>query len=152
MIKNLQWTFRSTSSTSVLLSFHRGSGRKTEIFSVVLSQGATLKKKPCWGCSVVRKCLSDSQKLLGKMSGRLTKGCTSCAPAKWAWNGRCPPWFSSASTGSPVGEQEYSLLAGILVLSLKIFILRIHVYIGLLILYCNIRWAAETSRGWGIYF
>lgn len=51
----------------------------------------------------------------------------------------CPCYFS--------GIQEYNLLAGILVLSLKIFILRIHVYIGLLILYCNIRWAAETSRG-----
>lgn len=50
------------------------------------------------------------------------------------------------------GVHEYNLLAGILVLSLKIFILRIRVYIGLLILYCNIRWAAETSRGWAIYF
>lgn len=50
------------------------------------------------------------------------------------------------------GTQEHNLLTGVMALSLKIFIWRIYVYRGLLILYCNIRWAAETSRGWAIYF
>lgn len=129
-------------------------GRNTR-FSVCCSPKETHKN--CWGCtqkmSFRPKALS--QKLLGRMTDRLTKGCmflllqnehemlialhgTSVLPQVH------PCYFS--------GVQEYNLLAGILVLSLKILILRIHVYIGLLILYCNIRWAADTSRGWAIYF
>lgn len=117
-------------------------------------------KKPhknCWGRTqkMSSRPKAFSQKLLGKVTDRLTKGCMWCVLAKRTWNAHCPPWFFSASTSSPMLLQWCTGLefaAGILVLSLKIFILRIHVYIGLLIQYCNIRWAAETSRGWGIYF
>lgn len=71
-------------------------------FCVLRSWRATFKK--CWShtqkMSLRSKALS--QKLVGRVTGRLTKGWMWCSLAKRAWNACCPPWFFSASTGSPM--------------------------------------------------
>lgn len=64
-------------SAPLLLPWGSGGGENKDLQCVLLRNHV---KPPAE--AVLRKCLSNSQKLLGKMSGRLTKGCMSCAPAK----------------------------------------------------------------------
>lgn len=127
----------------------QGLGRgEDKIFSVLFSQATT--KKNCWGCTQKVSFRESEAAWRGvrQVDQRLHELCSCKMNMEWSLPSMVLQCFHRFTSGA----QEYSLLAGILVLSLKILILRIRVYIGLLILYCNIRWAAETSRGWGIYF
>lgn len=114
--------------------------------------------KNCWSCTH-RKCLSDQKPWIGSCLAGWQTGWPKVACGELLQNEHeMLVALYGSSVFPPVhpcyfsGAQKYNLLAGTLVLSQKIFILRIHVYRGLLILYCNIRWAAETSKGWAIYF
>lgn len=151
MIKYYDELFLSTPSTSVLLFFHHGAGKSGEdkdFWCLVLPSSHI--KKTCWGCTQKMSFRQSEVAWQGvrQVDQRLHELCSCKMNMEWLLPSMVLQCFYRFTSGM----QEYSLLAGILVLSLKIFILRIHVYIGLLILYCNIRWAAETSRGWGIYF
>lgn len=143
--------FHSTPSTkcaALLQPQGRGGGEDKDFQCFVLLRNHN--KKTCWDCTQ-KMSLRRSEVAwqdVRQVDQRLHELCSCKMNMEWSLPSMVLQCFHRFTSGA----QEYSLLAGILVLSLKIFILRIHVYIGLLILYCNIRWAAETSRGWGIYF